>query len=155
MLCCVFIASIAQCWLCNKQLLMYLLQLITDVVTIVWHSCNLSPLSSLDLSLSCRHQFPPTPSRSNGHGSGIPQWQRATPTKPNGLTSDGSSNGSSPETTSKGGLVNGAESGSETASKGGLVNGAESGSEPTVVKQEQEEETNWTKHVPLFFHTVT
>ncbi|XP_064385091.1 peroxisomal membrane protein PEX14-like [Halichondria panicea] len=99
-------------------------------------------VSTLKGLLLSRHQFPPTPSRSNGHGSGIPQWQRATPTKPNGLTSDGSSNGSSPETTSKGGLVNGAESGSETASKGGLVNGAESGSEPTDVKQEQEEETN-------------
>lgn len=61
------------------------------------------------LTLSTRHQFPPTPSRNSNVGSvGIPQWQRTlaqtTPTKSeqNRHTSpslhESSSNGSSPGT---------------------------------------------------------
>ncbi len=65
----------------------------------------------------CRNQFPPTPSRGSGPGSGIPQWQRATPTKPNGAVSGDSSHGSSPETVDKSGLKNGAEPQSEPTEK--------------------------------------
>jgi len=45
----------------------------------------------------CRHQFPPTPSRTDGLQSGIPQWQRApsTPSKP----PTGSSEEASPDHT--------------------------------------------------------
>ncbi len=77
---------------------------------------------------SFRHQFPPTPSRGNEPGSGIPLWQRATPTKSNGAVSgDSSSHSSSPE----------------APDKGALTNGAEPHSEPTDERQGKEEETNW------------